>query len=125
MLAADALNDEIKILYGVEAYYVDDTSRAAYKGDDITFDDEFCVFDIETTGLSAATCKITEIGAVIMQNGEIKAKYNTFVNPGVPIPQNITELTGITDEMVANARPISEVLPEFLDFVGGRNACGS
>ena len=120
MLAADALNDEIKILYGVEAYYVDDTSRAAYKGDDITFDDEFCVFDIETTGLSAATCKITEIGAVIMQNGEIKAKYNTFVNPGVPIPQNITELTGITDEMVADARPISEVLPEFLDFVGGR-----
>ncbi|MGN1409833.1 MAG: exonuclease domain-containing protein, partial [Eubacteriales bacterium] len=120
MLTADSLNDEIKVLYGVEAYYVDDTSRAAYKGEDITFDDEFCVFDIETTGLSAATCKITEIGAVIVQNGEIKDKYNTFVNPGVPIPANITELTGITDEMVADARPISEVLPEFLAFAGGR-----
>ncbi len=120
MLAADALNNEIKVIYGVEAYYVDDTSRAAYKGDDITFNDEFCVFDIETTGLSATTNKITEIGAVIYQNGEIKAKYNTFVNPEVPIPENITEITGITDEMVADARPISEVLPEFLDFVGGR-----
>ncbi len=100
------------------------THRAAYKGDDITFDDEFCVFDIETTGLSAATLQNNRNRRVIMQNGEIKAKYNTFVNPGVPIPQNITELTGITDEMVADARPISEVLPEFLDFVG-KNACGS
>lgn len=120
MLAADGLNDEIKVIYGVEAYYVDDTSRAAYKGDDISFDDEFCVFDIETTGLSATTNKITEIGAVIVQNGEVKAKYNTFVNPGVPIPENIVELTGITDEMVADARPIAEVLPEFLEFAGGR-----
>ncbi len=120
MLTADALNDEIKVLYGVEAYYVDDTSRAAYKGEDITFDDEFCVFDIETTGLSAATCKITEIGAVIYKNGEILDKYNTFVNPEVPIPENITELTGISDDMVKDARPIGEVLPEFLAFAGGR-----
>ncbi len=121
MLTADGLKDEIKVLYGIEAYYVDDTSRAAYiTGDDISFDDEFCVFDIETTGLSAATCKITEIGAVIYSGGEIKEKYNTFVNPEVPIPQNIVELTGITDEMVADARPISEVLPEFLAFAGGR-----
>ena len=120
MLAAEGLNDEIKVLYGVEAYYVDDTSRAAYKGEDVTFDDEFCVFDIETTGLSAATCKITEIGAVIVKNGEVLDRYNTFVNPGVPIPANITELTGITDEMVADARPIAEVLPEFLAFAGDR-----
>ena len=109
-----------KVIYGLEGYFVDDTQRAAYKGEDITFDDEFVVFDIETTGLSASNCKITEIGAVITKKGEITEKYGTFVNPGVHIPENITELTGITDEMVAEARPISEVLPEFLEFCGGR-----
>ncbi|MBE6541617.1 MAG: PolC-type DNA polymerase III [Ruminococcaceae bacterium] len=120
MLAADSLNNEIKVLYGVEAYYVDDTSRAAYHGEETTFNDEFAVFDIETTGLSATTCKITEIGAVIVQNGEIKGKFNSFVNPGVPIPQNITELTGITDEMVADAPPVKDVLVEFFKFIGNR-----
>ncbi|MBQ2725519.1 MAG: PolC-type DNA polymerase III [Clostridia bacterium] len=120
MLTADGLNGEIKVIYGVEAYYVDDTSRAAYKGEDITFNDEFAVFDIETTGLSAATCKITEISAVIVQNGEIKGKFNSFVNPGVHIPENITELTGITDEMVADAPPVAEVLKDFFEFIGDR-----
>ena len=120
MLTADGLNNEIKVIYGVEAYYVDDTSRAAYKGEETTFNDEFAVFDIETTGLSAATCKITEIGAVIVQNGEVKGKFNSFVNPGVHIPENITELTGITDEMVADAPPISEVLKDFFEFIGDR-----
>ncbi|MBQ4353835.1 MAG: PolC-type DNA polymerase III [Clostridia bacterium] len=120
MLTADSLKDEIKVLYGLEAYYVDDTSRAAYHGEEITFHDEFVVFDIETTGLSAATCKITEIGAVIVQNGEIKDRFNSFVNPGVPIPANIVELTGITDEMVADAPPIGEVLQEFFRFIGSR-----
>jgi len=120
MLTADSLKDEIKVLYGVEAYYVDDTSRAAYKGEDITFDDEFAVFDIETTGLSAATCKITEIGAVILKNGEVMAKFNSFVNPGVPIPENIVELTGITDEMVAEAPKIDVVLRDFFEFIGDR-----
>ncbi len=120
MLAAESLNNEIKVLYGVEAYYVDDTSRAAYRGEETTFDDEFVVFDIETTGLSAATCKITEIGAVIERNGEIISKFNSFVNPGVPIPPNITELTGITDEMVADAPPIKEVLRDFLEYIGDR-----
>ncbi|MBQ8511380.1 MAG: PolC-type DNA polymerase III [Clostridia bacterium] len=120
MLTADGLNNEIKVIYGVEAYYVDDTSRAAYKGEEITFNDEFAVFDIETTGLSAATCKITEIGAVIVQNGEVKGKFNSFVNPGVHIPENITELTGITDEMVADAPPIADVLKDFFAFIGDR-----
>jgi len=120
MLTADGLKNEIKVIYGVEAYYVDDTSRAAYKGEDISFNDEFAVFDIETTGLSAATCKITEIGAVIVQNGEIKGRFNSFVNPGVHIPENITELTGITDEMVADAPPVGEVLKEFFAFIGDR-----
>ncbi|MBQ7923233.1 MAG: PolC-type DNA polymerase III [Clostridia bacterium] len=120
MGAADDLKNEIKVLYGVEAYYVDDTFRAAYKGNEITFSDVFVIFDIETTGLSAATCKITEIGAVKVQNGEILDRFNMFVNPGVPIPENIVKLTGITDEMVADAPPIAEVLPEFLAFADGK-----
>lgn len=120
MLTADALKDEIKVIYGLEAYYVDDTSRAAYHGEDISFNNEFAVFDIETTGLSAATCKITEIGAVIIKNGEILGKFNSFVNPGVPIPVNITELTGITDEMVADAPHVGEVLVDFFKFIGNR-----
>ena len=120
MLTAEGLKNEIKILYGVEAYYVDDTFRAAYRGEDVSFHDEFIVFDIETTGLSAASCKITEIGAVRVKDGEILERYNRFVNPGVPIPQNIVELTGITDEMVADAPPISEVLPDFFRFIGDR-----
>ena len=120
MLTAEGLKNEIKILYGVEAYYVDDTFRAAYRGEDVSFHDEFIVFDIETTGLSAASCKITEIGAVRVKDGEILERYNRFVNPGVPIPQNIVELTGITDEMVADAPPISEVLPDFFHFIGDR-----
>ncbi len=117
-LAKDGKN--VKVIYGVEAYFVDDTLRAAYKGDGITFNDEFIVFDIETTGLSAATCKITEIGAVLYKQGKIVSRYGTFVNPGVPIPENIVKLTGITDEMVADAPDISVALPEFLDYCGSR-----
>ncbi|MCR5683256.1 MAG: PHP domain-containing protein, partial [Clostridiales bacterium] len=77
MLTADKLEEKIKVLYGVEAYYVDDTARAAYRGEEVTFDDEFAVFDLETTGLSAASNKITEIGAVILKNGEILDRFNT------------------------------------------------
>ena len=104
----------------MEAYYVDDTSRAAYRGEDVTFDDEFAVFDIETTGLSAAANRITEIGAVILKNGEVLDRFNTFVNPGVHIPENITELTGITDDMVKDAPSDGEALKLFFDFVGER-----
>ena len=123
MLAAEKINKDggdFKVIYGLEAYYVDDTMRAAYKGDETSFEDEFVVFDIETTGLSPISCKIIEIGAVITKNGEVLSKYNTFVNPGVPIPQNITELTGIDDGMVKDAPTIDKVLPEFLEYCGGR-----
>ena len=120
MLTAEKLGGKVKVIYGVEAYFVDDTQRAAYKGEGITFDDEFVVFDIETTGLSAVNCKITEIGAVKVKNGEILGRFNTFVNPGVPIPEKIVELTGITDEMVADAPDIAEVLPKFFEFCDGR-----
>jgi DNA polymerase III alpha subunit (gram-positive type) len=84
MLTADGLKKdgkEIKVLYGVEAYYVDDTFRASYKGEDIGFSDECIVFDIETTGLSAVSCKITEIGAVRIKGGEVLERFNMLVNP--------------------------------------------
>ncbi len=119
MLAAEKLGG-IKVIYGLEAYYVDDTSRAVFGECEATFDEEFVVFDIETTGLSPLNCKITEIGAVIVKNGEIIDRYNTFVNPKVPIPEEIVKLTSITDEMVADAPEIDKVLPEFLEFCGDR-----
>ena len=122
MLTAEDLkkkNDtDIKILYGLEAYFVDDTARALYGECNASFDDEFVFFDIETTGLSPLNCEITEIGAVRMKSGKLIDEFNMLVNPGVHIPENITELTGISDETVADAPPISEVLPKFLEFAG-------
>ncbi len=118
----------VNIIYGMEAYFVNDTaadtSRVIFgpKGNikHSSFKDEFCVFDIETTGLSFAEDKITEIGAVIVKDGEIISTYNSLVNPERPIPAEITQLTGISDEMVKNERTIDLVLPEFLDFVKDR-----
>ena len=109
-----------KVIYGIEAYFVNDTASAlngTYNG---SFEDEFVVFDIETTGLSNTTCGITEIGAVKVKNGEVLERYNTFVNPEMPIPEEITRLTSITEEMVKDAPVIANVLPEFLAFVGDR-----
>ena len=118
MIAADKCG--MKVIYGMEAYFVNDTASAVYGKYEGDFFDEFVVFDIETTGLSPLNCKITEIGAVKVKNGEVLEIYNTFVNPEIPIPPDIVELTSITDEMVADARKIEEVLPEFLSFVGDR-----
>ncbi len=111
---------KVKILYGIEAYYVDDTERAVYGNDLPDFDSEMVVFDLETTGLSAQNNQIIEIGAVRIRGGEVLDSYGTFVNPHVPIPAQITELTGISDEMVADAPDIEQVLPEFLRYVGDR-----
>jgi len=118
MLASDKTG--MKVIYGMEAYFVNDTATAVNGTYGGGFDDEFVVFDLETTGLSPTTCKITEIGAVLIRKGEVLERYNTFVNPEMPIPETITRLTSITDEMVADARTIDEVLPEFLQFVDGR-----
>lgn len=118
MLASEKLGQ--KVIYGMEAYFVNDTASAVYGNYKGTFEDEFIVFDLETTGKYASTCEITEIGAVLVKNGEVLERYNTFVNPGVPIPEEVVKLTSITDEMVADARKIGEVLPEFLSFVGYR-----
>ena len=110
----------MNIIYGMEAYFVNNTSLPVFGSKNTSLSGEYCVFDIETTGLSNLTDKITEIGAVILKDGEIIDVYNTFVNPGMHIPEKITELTGITDEMVKDARTIDIVLPEFLEFVGDR-----
>ena len=118
MIAAE--KSGMKVIYGMEAYFVNAASTALFGDYDGSFDDEFVVFDIETTGLSPIDCKITEIGAVKIKSGKVLERYNTFVNPECPIPPEITELTSITDEMVADAKTIREILPEFLDFVGNR-----
>ena len=112
---------DLKILYGMEAYYVDDRARACFGECHTRFsEDEICVFDIETTGLSAATCKITEIGAVLVKGGEVIDTFNTFADPECPIPENIVELTGITDEMVKGAPSQKEAVEAFLAFAGDR-----
>ena len=121
MKAADKINkdeEKIKIIYGVEAYFMDDLVESV-KGDaDTCFDGTFICFDIETTGLSAARDKITEIGAVKVENGVITDTFSTFANPEMPIPQKITQLTGITDDMVKDAPSQSKAVSAFLEFAG-------
>lgn len=115
-------DENIKILYGVEGYYVNDVDdRIVVHGEqDIGFGDEYVAFDLETTGLSSANDRIIEIGAVVMKNGEELDRFQTFVDPQRSLEKKIVELTGITDEMLKGAPKIEEVLPEFLKFVNGR-----
>lgn len=110
--------DPFKIIYGVEAYLVDDLTEIAVNEQGQTLDDTFVVFDIETTGFSAAEDRIIEIGAVKITDGAIVDRFSTFVNPEIPIPFEIQQLTHITDDMVLDAPKIEEALPAFLDFVG-------
>lgn len=120
--AMKAAGDDIKVLYGVEGYYVNDIDdKLAVYGDisgELT--GEIAVFDIETTGLSADKDRITEIGAVILKDGKETARFQTFVNPGMHIPNKITQLTGITDDDVKDAPGQEEAVREFLAFVGER-----
>ena len=107
-----------KMIYGIESYFVNNTAGAISGVCDPNFGAECVVFDIETTGLSVQNCKITEIGAVKIKNGEVLDRFNTFVDPECPIPEEIVQLTGITDEMVAGAPKFAEALRSFFSFVG-------
>lgn len=116
--AMDAAGDKIKVIYGLEAYVVDDQSGICSAGEAVAFQDEYVVFDIETTGFSPFNDKIIEIGAVKIRNKHVVERYNAFVDPGQPLPAAIVELTGITDAMVWGKDGIEKVLPEFLKFTG-------
>ncbi|KJF26020.1 DNA polymerase III PolC [Clostridium aceticum] len=110
----------IKVIYGMEGYLVNDEDKLVNIDEEIySLEDEYIVFDIETTGLSNKNDRITEIGAVKIKNKQIVDRFSTLVNPQATIPQKIIELTGITNEMVQEAPSIEEVLPSFLNFVGG------
>ena len=110
--------EDFKILYGVEGYFVDDLKDLVINDKGQSMDSEYVVFDIETTGLSPRYNKIIEIGAVKIKNGKIQDTFSEFINPEVPIPYTITKLTSITDQMVMEAPTIDEILPKFMEYVG-------
>lgn len=111
---------EFKVIYGVEAYFVNDTVPVVSGRCSEPFNGEFVVFDLETTGFSAQNDRITEIGAVKIRGGEVVDRFNTFVNPHMPIPSRVVELTGITDAMVKDAPDEDAALREFFDFCGDK-----
>lgn len=113
-----AKKNKIKVLYGVEGYLVDDGIPLAINEKGQNLDDTYVVFDLETTGFSPKNDKIIEIGAVKIKNGKIIDSFSEFVNPRRPIPYKITELTGISDDMVRYSDSIDFVLPRFMDFIG-------
>lgn len=115
-------NENIKILYGCEGYYINDVDdRIVVHGTkDCAFTDEFVAFDLETTGLSSQKDTIIEIGAVLMKEGKEIDRFQTFVDPHRPLDRKIVDLTGITEDMLVGAPSIEEVLPKFLEFVGDR-----
>ena len=112
-------DDDFKIIYGMEGYLVDDVKDIVENDKGQSLDDACVVFDIETTGFSATRDRIIEIGAVKVIEGKIVDKYSTFVNPDIPIPFEIENLTHITDEMVMDAPMIDVILPQFLEFCKG------
>lgn len=111
-------DSDFKVIYGVEAYLVDDLKDMVVNSHAQNLDDTYIVFDLETTGFSPSVNRIIEIGAVKVESGKITERFSTFVNPDVPIPFRIEELTGINDNMVLDAPQIAQVLPEFLEFCG-------
>lgn len=108
----------IKLIYGVEAYFINDMVPILKGESNMPLDGSYVSFDLETTGIGANNERITEIGAVKIVDGKIVDKFACFVNPGKPIPQRITEITGITDEMVADAPDESIAIPKFIEFCG-------
>lgn len=112
-------DDPLKLIYGVEAYLVDDLIETVENDKGQTLQDSFVVFDLETTGIGAKNNEIIEIGAVKVVGQTVVDRYSTFVNPQRPIPYKIEQLTGISDSMVDKAPKITEVLPKFLSFCEG------
>ena len=111
--------EKMKAIFGCEMYMIDDEAPMVTNPKDKKIDDEeFVVFDIETTGLNSHTNEIIEIGAVKIKAGRIVDRYSQLINPGRPIPYHITEITSITDEQVANEPKIDEVIGKFVDFIG-------
>ncbi|MCD8109861.1 MAG: PolC-type DNA polymerase III [Clostridiales bacterium] len=108
--------DNFQILYGMEAYLVDDLKSPVDHPQGQSLDEIFVVFDIETTGFSPDKNRIIEIGAVKVENGRITDRFSSFVNPQIPIPYEIEQLTGIRDEMVMDAPLIRETLARFMEF---------
>ena len=112
-------NPEMKVIYGVEAYLVPDKEKSVKNPRGQVLDDAtYCVLDLETTGISITTEKITEVGIMKVKNGEVIDEFEIFVNPEKPIPQRVVEVTNITDEMVRDAETIDKVFPKILEFVG-------
>ena len=110
---------DLKVIYGVEAYLApDNTSAVSFSKNQPLDDTTFCVLDLETTGFSFRTEKITEIGIMKVKNGEVIDEFSCFVNPEKPIPPRVVEVTNITDEMVKDAETIDKVMPKLLEFVG-------
>lgn len=111
-------NHDIKIIYGVEAYLAPDTVSPVSFSKGQSIDTTYCVLDLETTGFSFRTEKITEVGIMKVKNGEVIDEFSCFVNPEKPIPQRVVEVTNITDEMVKDAETIDKVMPKIIEFVG-------
>lgn len=116
---AASKKNNIKVIYGLECYLLDDRVPIVYGSSEHSLEDDFVVFDIETTGLNSNQDRITEIGAVKVRNGQIIDRFSAFVNPGISIPSFIVKLTGITDDMVKDAPPIEQVMIEFMEFIQG------
>ena len=111
--------DDIKVLYGVEGYFVPDKDPGVFNSKGQSLDCEYCVLDLETTGISCQTEKITEVGIIKYKNGEVIDEFECFVNPEKPIPPRVVEIThSITDDMVKDAETIDKIIPKIIDFIG-------
>ena len=111
-------NPDMKVIYGVEAYLAPDNTKSVYNGKKQSIDTTYCVLDLETTGFSATTEKITEVGIMKVKEGKVIDEFSCFVNPEKHIPERVTEVTNITDEMVKDAETIDKVFPKILEFLG-------
>lgn len=112
-------NPDMKVIYGVEAYLAPDKKPCVTNPKGQSIDDTYCVLDLETTGFSPKTEKITEIGIMKLKDGKVIDEFSCFVNPEKPIPARVVEVTGITDYMVQDAETIDKIFPKILEFIKG------